>query len=353
MGDINKFSVHTKHTHIKYMKNIFNKEKILALYSLIEESQRIVILSHTNPDGDAIGSGLALLRAIRSMGKASSVRFYTPNDMSLPLSYIDRNNDVETYKTSPKEATAYIAASDLIFIVDLNDTKRLEGMSEAIDMNITAPRVLIDHHQQPPHYDLLFHSTDSSSTALLVFLLFESMEIEITKEIAEPLYAGMMTDTGGFKFGNLTSDLFRAVAKLVDAGINPTEINNALLNNQTEDRLRMVGYLLSEKLTIDLAHRSAYITLTLEEKERFNHQIGNTEGIVNIPQTVRGVDFSAIIIENKDHIKLSLRSLSDIDVNLICREHFNGGGHKNAAGGKFFGSLEDAEAKIREIIETL
>ncbi len=335
------------------MKKIFNKENILSFFSLIENSQRIVILSHTNPDGDAIGSGLAMLRALRSTGKCSSVRFYTPNDMSLPLSYLDRDRDVETFAGSPREATAYIAAADLIIMVDFNDPKRLEGMSDAIELNITAPRVLIDHHQQPPTYDLAFHSVESSSTALLAFGLIEAMGIEITEAIAEPLYAGMMTDTGGFKFGNLSPELFRAVAVIVEAGVNPVKVNEALLNNQTEDRVRMVGYLLSEKLTVNMAHRSAYITLTMEEKERFNHQIGNTEGIVNIPQSIRGVDFSAIIIENRDHIKISLRSLSDIDVNLICREHFNGGGHKNAAGGKFYGTIQEAEAKIKEIIETL
>ncbi len=329
-------------------------DKIEKFLSYFGASERVAIISHTNPDGDAIGSGLAMLKALRKLDSSKSVRFFTPNDMSTSLRYIDSARDTEVFMQSTNEYRAYIAASDLIIIVDLNDTNRLEVMSESLECNITAPRILIDHHVAPPKYDLSFHSTDVAATAVLVYGLIKAIGVEIDSDIAVPLYAAMMTDTGCFSFGHLTPELYRAVAELVESGINPQQINYNLLNQQSEDRIRMTGYLIEEKMTVIKEHSAAYVTLTMEEKTRFNHQIGDTEGVVNIPLTIKGVDFSALLIENRDHIKLSLRSVgSGVDVNKICREHFNGGGHTNAAGGKFFGTLEEATTKINQIIEQL
>lgn len=323
--------------------------------TLCSNASRIAIISHTNPDGDAIGSGLALTRFLRDIYPNNKSRFFVPNHFPQFLAWADPEGDVEVFKENAAEAEAFLAAADLIIIVDFNQTSRLEQMSKALDMNLFAPRVLIDHHINPPQYDLMFHSAASSSTAFLVYELIVSIggEEVINKSIAEALYLGMMSDTGGFSFGNLTPALYRTLAVLVERGLNPVEINRAFYNTQSEDRVRLMGYLVSEKMVVKSAKRAAYITLDDAEKEKYKFQIGDSEGIVNIPLSVNGIDFSAFMMQTKECIKISLRSVGDLDVNVICNEHFNGGGHRNAAGGKFFGTMEQAVVKVEAVIAGL
>lgn len=337
------------------MKNIFKNTKLEKLYFQCQQAERIAVISHTNPDGDAIGSGLALTLFLREMYSEKCIRFFVPNHFPEFLQWVDAGNDVEIYGENCAASDAFLAAADVIFIVDFNQTSRLERMGRALGANIHAARVLIDHHIAPPEYDLMFHTTDSSSTAFLVYNLIEhwASTSAISLPIANAIYLGMMTDTGGFSFGNLTPELYRAVAVLVEQGVNPPEVNRAVMNNQSENRLRMLGYILCDKMRVVHSKRAAYITLTREEKERFNHQIGDTEGIVNMPLTIKDVTFSAILIETKECIKISLRSIGELDVNIIANEHFNGGGHRNAAGGKFFGTMQQAVEQLEAVINSL
>lgn len=335
------------------MKNIFNADKLAKFSSLCRASDRIAIISHTNPDGDAVGSGLAMTLFLRDFTPNSTIRFFVPNRFPKFLNWVDPENNVEIFSENCAEGEAFLAAADLIIIVDFNDVKRLERMSAALERNLHAPRVLLDHHIAPPEYDLNFHTTDSSSTAFLIFSLIRALGGAITLPTANALYLGMMTDTGGFSFGNLTGDLYRAVADLVECGVDTPAVNRAVFNTQSEGRVRMVGYLLSEKMVVNLEHHGAYITLTSAEKNRFNHQIGDTEGIVNIPLTIEGVDFSAMLMQTSECIKLSLRSVGDLDVNVIARQYYNGGGHRNAAGGKFFGTMDEAVALTEKVIREL
>lgn len=337
------------------MRKTFDNANLQKFSDNCKSAQSIVIVSHTNPDGDAIGSGLALLLFLREQFEDKTIRFFVPNQFPEFLQWVDPHKNIEIFSDIQDEATAYLAQAELVIVVDFNHTSRLEKMTPALEANTHAPRILIDHHINPPQYDLSFHTTESSSTALLIYSLIEYWvgTDDITTAIARALYLGMMTDTGCFSYGNLNSVLYRAVAVLTDKGIDPLEINRAVHNQQSESKLRMVGYLISEKLTVNMPRKSAYITITREEKERFNHQIGDTEGVVNIPLTIKGIEFSAIMIEALDHIKISLRSAGALDVNILCNQHFNGGGHRNAAGGKFFGSMSQAVAKMEEIIASL
>ncbi len=335
------------------MKKIFTNDKISQLFNIINSAKRIAIISHTNPDGDAIGSSLALYRALLKIenNTQKDIRIIVPNSMPDYLEFLDTQKAVTTFAYNEKECGAFLAASDLIFVVDFNNTTRLEKMSEALERNICATRVLVDHHIDPPKFDLEFHSTQSSSAGFLAYLLIKELGITIDTTIATPLYTAMMTDTGGFMFGNLNTELYTAVSELAATGIDIASINREVFNNQTLNKVKLTGYLLSDKLTVNLPKKSAYITLSLEEKDKFEYKIGDTEGVVNIPLTVQGVVFSALLIENKDHIKLSLRSIGELDVNIICNEHFNGGGHKNAAGGKFYGTMTECENAIKSIID--
>lgn len=339
------------------MNNIFQNNSLAQFKSICLSAQGVTIISHSNPDGDAIGSGLALLRFLK--GQGIEARFFVPNRYPEFLKFIDPSgNEVEIFGIDPAASTAYIAASDLIVCVDFNDVSRLERMTPALDSNIHAPRVLIDHHQAPSveQFSLLFSEVGYSSTALMIYDLI--MEWggcpSLTKEISEALYLGIMTDTGCFSFGNLTPWVYRAVADLVAAGVDVVEINRQVFNTQSACRIKLVGYLLSEKMVVRPQKGAAYITLTMDEKTRFRHQIGDTEGIVNMPLTIKGVIFSAILIQAEDCIKISLRSQGDqVDVNLLARQYFNGGGHKNAAGGKFFGSMKQAVSLLETVINTL
>lgn len=336
------------------MKNTFTNTKLQQFSSIVASAERIAVVAHTNPDGDAVGSGLALTLFLRAFCPQAKVRFYLPNHHPLFLAWVDPGHDVEVFGENCVEGSAYLGAADVVVVADFNDPRRAEGMGEALERNLHAPRILIDHHLSPPDlYALQFHTTESSSTAYLVYRLIEALGGVLTTPIANALYLGIMTDTGGFSHSNLNGDLFRACGALVDAGADAAAINRAVYNAQSESRVRMVGYVIWEKMVVRPEHHAAYLTLTSAEKVRFNHQIGDTEGLVNIPLTIEGIHFSAILIQTKDHIKVSLRSVGDLDVNLLARQHFNGGGHKNAAGGRFDGSMEEAVAALEAVISTL
>lgn len=337
----------------KYMKNTFDPAKIIQLKALCAEARTIAVVSHTNPDGDAIGSGLALSGFLRGLGY--DVRFFVPNHFPKFLGFIPGSDRVEIFSEACETARPFIADADLIICADFNQIGRLEKMTDAIEANVIAPRVLIDHHMSPPEYELSFSDTGYSSTSHMIYDLICAWTgpEAITHDIAVALYVGIVTDTGNLSYGNLTPELYRAVAELVEKGVRPIEVSKAVFNTQSESRLRMVGYLLSEKMKVDCDIHTAYLTLTRSEKTRFNHQIGDTEGIVNMPLTIECINFSAMFIETLDCIKISFRSQGDFDVNLFAREYFNGGGHKNAAGGRFYGQMNEAVARFEEIIKTV
>ncbi len=330
------------------MKNTFDSTKIIQFQRLCAAARTIAVVSHTNPDGDAIGSGLALSGFLRNLGH--DVRFFVPNRFPKFLDFIPGSERVEIYNEACDAVRAYISSADLIICADFNRIERLDKLSAAVEENIVAPRVLIDHHLNPAEFELAFSDTDSSSTAQLVYeLILAWAGVEaITPEIALPLYVGMTTDTGNFSYGNLTPELYRAVAVLVERGVRPIEVSQAVFNTQSENRLRMVGYLLSEKMRVHAPIHTAYITLTRAEKTRFDHQIGDTEGIVNMPLSIDTVSFSAMFIETLDCIKLSFRSKGTFDVDQFARRYFDGGGHRNAAGGRYYGPMSEAVARFEQ-----
>ena len=335
------------------MNNIFEPAKIDRLKKLCSDSERIAIVSHNNPDGDAIGSGLALLAFLR--GQGFDARFFVPNHYPQFLSWIDNNNDTEIYSKMQKEATAYIAAVDLIFCVDFNVLHRLDKMTEAVESNLHARKVLIDHHTEPGQFELTFSEVSYSSASHMVYDLIMAWAGTgaINLAMANALYAGMMTDTGGFSYGAITGELMRAAAKLIDLGVDPVMAHREVYDTMSEDRIRMTGYLLYEKMQVFPENNAAYISITRNEKMRFGHQIGDTEGLANIPLSITGVRFSVLLIETSDHIKVSLRSQGEFDVNKLAREYFNGGGHKNAAGGKLFSVMDEAIEITKKVIRSV
>ena len=310
---------------------------------LAQPRLRIVILSHTNPDGDAVGSSLAWAEVLRARGH--EVTCVVPNKYPYFLDWMPGIEEVVVFKTDTEgRAVKAIAEADVLFCLDFNAVSRLEILSETIQGNTTARRVLIDHHLQPDEgFDIVFSHPESSSTCFLVYCLVEAMygTGAITRRMGELLYVGMMTDTGNFAFSHLTPELFRAVAVLLEKGISIPEIHNSVYNAYTEGRARLFGYAINRKMALIEDGTVAYMSLLESEMRRFQFQQGDSEGFVNYALTIKKVKMSAMFLAHRKFIRVSLRSRGDVDVNLFARKYFNGGGHKNAAGGKSFVSMQE------------
>ncbi len=314
--------------------------------------KRIAVVTHTNPDGDAVGSSLAWAEVLTRLGH--SVSCLVPNRYPSFLGWMQGIDNVIVAKEKPEVAAAEVAAAELVFIMDLNKIDRLDTLTEAIEANTTAPRILIDHHLSPPtDYALTFSHPELCSTAFLTYKLIEHLNgtEAITTSIAENLYAGIMTDTGNFAFSTLTPDLMRAVAVLLERGLDIPKVNTAVYNSYSADRVRLLGYSLCHKMELLENGRAAYLSLSEREMRRHNFQLGDSEGFVNYPLTIVGVKISAMFIETRKFIRVSLRSRGDeVDVNVFARKYFGGGGHKNAAGGKSFVSLRETIENYKKAV---
>ena len=332
-----------------------SKENIEALRGLIEcEPRNVVVLSHTNPDGDALGSSLAWAEALRQRGH--KVTCIVPNRFPYYLEWMSGLEDMVIFKCDQEQrAAAAVAEAELIFCLDFHSLHRLDApLSELIASNTTARRILIDHHLDPPQeFDIMFSYPDASSTSYLVYKVIEALwgAQSVTAKQAEVLYVGMMNDTGNFSFSHLTPDLYMSLAVLCATGINIPQIYNNVYNSFTEGRARLFGYTINRKMKTLRKGTVAYMSLTEAEMRRFWFQQGDNEGFVNYPLTIKKMRMSAIFTEHTDFIRVSLRSRGNVDVNLFANRYFNGGGHKNAAGGKSFVTMEETIAHFERSVE--
>ena len=332
-----------------------SKENIEALRGLIEcEPRNVVVLSHTKPDGDALGSSLAWAEALRQRGH--KVTCIVPNRFPYYLEWMSGLEDMVIFKCDQEQrAAAAVAEAELIFCLDFHSLHRLDApLSELIASNTTARRILIDHHLDPPQeFDIMFSYPDASSTSYLVYKVIEALwgAQSVTAKQAEVLYVGMMTDTGNFSFSHLTPDLYMSLAVLCATGINIPQIYNNVYNSFTEGRARLFGYTINRKMKTLRKGTVAYMSLTEAEMRRFWFQQGDNEGFVNYPLTIKKMRMSAIFTEHTDFIRVSLRSRGNVDVNLFANRYFQGGGHKNAAGGKSFVTMEETIAHFERSVE--
>ncbi len=332
------------------------RQKAAELKALLENGGRkIVVLSHTNPDGDALGSSLTWAHVLERVG--NEVTCILPNRYPAFLNWMTGIERFVIAKEEPEKAEQAIADAEIVFCLDLNMIERLdEKVCEAIEKNASAKRILIDHHLNPPsYYDLMFSYPHDCATSFVVYrLVCEMFGVEmLDKGDAENLYAGIMTDTGNLSFSFLTPELFRAVAGLLERGLDIPKVNVAVYNSFTQSRVRLLGYVLNRKMTFIENDTVAYMSLSEREMRMFDFQLGDSEGFVNYPLTITGVKMSAMFLQTRKFIRVSLRSRGDeVDVNVFARRYFNGGGHKNAAGGKSFLSLtETIEYFVRSAAE--
>lgn len=329
-------------------------DKIEALKELLSQPKKVVILSHTNPDGDAIGSSLALSQVLKQRGH--TVNCILPNRFPYYLKWMPCCDELIIHAQDKIGiAQSVIAAADVVICADMSSLSRLEALTEIIAANTTAKRILIDHHLSPSdEFDLLFSFPESSSTAYLVYeILKAAFGTEVFDQtIATLLYVGMITDTGNFAFSTINPQLFRAAADLLETGIDVPTIYNNVYNSFTEGRARLFGYVINRKMKTLLKGTVAYMSLTEEEMRRYWFQQGDSEGFVNYPLSIKKVKMSAMFSEQQGgFIRVSLRSHGKVDVNTFARRYFNGGGHHNAAGGKSFMNMEDTIAHYIAAVE--
>jgi len=329
-----------------------NLPQVRSVQQLLSEPQKIVIVPHKNPDGDAIGSTLGLCHYLRSKGHEA--RVIVPNDFPKFLKWIPGTQDILIYEWEQATAEKLIQEATVVFTLDFNDLSRSGAVAKSLQ-NVKAPIVMIDHHQAPQDYaSIMYSDVSMSSTAEMVYNFIESLgdSESITADIANCLYAGILTDTGSFKFASTTSRTHRVVADLIDKGANNSEIHNRIFDTNTPDRLRLLGCALNNMVILP-EYKTAYITLTQDELDSNHFRKGDTEGFVNYGLTLENIRFAVIFIENRDEgiIKISFRSEGDFSVNEFARDHFQGGGHTNAAGGKSELSMEETTKRFVALLD--
>lgn len=315
------------------------------------QPRKVVIVTHHKPDADALGSSLGLAGYLKKKGHF--VQVITPSDYPEFLHWMPGNEAVLAFDKSREARIArHIEEAEVIFCLDFSALNRIEELTEFVRKS-SAKKVLIDHHLEPEDF-AEFNQWDAraASTAGLVFnLIAELNDVqEIDSAIADCLYAGIMTDTGGFRHSNTRHEEFLIASELVRLGANPTKVSKLIYDTNSLERLRLMGFVLGEKLKVLPEYHTAYMTLSAEELKRFGSQTGDTEGFVNYGLSIKGVRLSVMIYERKDSIKLSFRSLGNFNVNELARKYFDGGGHKNASGGTSSTTLEQTLQKLLIIL---
>ncbi|WP_159024039.1 bifunctional oligoribonuclease/PAP phosphatase NrnA [Formosa sp. L2A11] len=325
--------------------------EITQIQALLSSPKQIIIVPHKNPDGDAMGSTLALYHYLKMYNH--EVLVISPNDYPDFLKWLPGDDTVLKHDSHTKQCNALLLKADLIFTLDFNALHRVGAMGDVIKES-EATKLMIDHHQQPDDYaKYMFSDVSMSSTCEMVYRFIEMLgdENKITSDIATCLYTGIMTDTGSFRFPSTTSKTHFIIGKLIEAGANNAQIHNNIYDTNSYEKLQLLGCALSN-LKVIPELRTAFITLSQDELNSFDFKKGDTEGFVNYGLSLNNIIFAAIFIEHKKEniIKISLRSKGDFSVNEFSRQYFEGGGHTNAAGGKSDLSLSETVEKFISIL---
>ncbi|WP_306352599.1 DHH family phosphoesterase [Flavobacterium sp. '19STA2R22 D10 B1'] len=328
-----------------------NITDIKGILSLLEVPKKIAIIPHRSPDGDAMGSTLGLYHLLLKLNHHPVV--VSPNEFPAFLEWLPGSETVKIFEKNKTETTKILQEAELIFTLDFNALHRV-GEMEFVLNKLATPFIMIDHHQKPDDYAAYTYSDTafgSTCEMLYNFISFLGHKDLIDKTIATCIYTGIVTDSGSFRFPATTSTTHRIVAHLLELGVKNSEVHNLLFDNNSYSRLQLLGRAL-QNLKLLPEHQVSYITLSQEELDTFKYVKGDTEGIVNYGLTIKGIIFTAIFIEHKEEgiIKISFRSQGDFDVNQFARDHFSGGGHINAAGGKSNLSLEETVNQFVAIV---
>ena len=330
--------------------NLINQEDIGKLKLAFSNANKIVITCHVSPDGDAIGSTLGLWHVLRYLGK--DVVVITPDQCPKSLMFLNGASEILPYSCCPEIAEEKVESADLICCLDFNALSRLDKMRPTIE-KASAYKILVDHHLFPEDFaDIKISYPEMSSTCYLMYLVLASLGYRdiISKDAAECLYTGMLTDTGNFTYNSIDPGLYDVISDLIKIGIDKDKIYRIVCNTNSESRLRLCGYALSNKMKVYYNHKAALIVLDKNELATHNYEKGDTEGLVNVPLSIPGIQYSAFLREDDEYVKVSMRSIDSFPVNKVCETYFNGGGHLNAAGGEYLGTLNEAVSLFESIL---
>ena len=320
------------------------------LRKVLEAPLRVMLLTHENPDGDAIGSMLGLFWFLKKRG--CTVNMAVPNEIPSFLTWMEGAEQILDFRGQTRQVEEELAGADLIFCLDFNEPDRLGGIRDLLEKT-DVTKIMVDHHPDPAGFtDHMFSVTTASSTSELVYRMIKELDgrESLDKNIAECLFAGIMTDTGCFSFNSSEPETYLIVAELIQAGINKDRIHSLVYDNYSEKRMHLLGYSLHKKMVVLPEHRTAYIYLSRDELERYHHLSGDTEGFVNYPFSIKDIRITALFLEKKDHVKISFRSKGSFPINRFAGKYFNGGGHDNAAGGESTQSLEKTIRRFESLI---
>ncbi len=334
--------------------DIMNEDQLVQMNQLISNANNILITCHKSPDGDAIGATLAWAEYLISIGKEPTM--IVPDQFPDFLTWLPNSQKIVRYDKHREKCDMLFKIADLIFCLDYNTPSRVDEMEQSL-VNSPANRVLIDHHLKPEVPAVLTISQpEACSTCELIFRIVWQMGAfeQQTKHFAVPVYCGMMTDTGGFLYSSTRSEIYFIISQLLTKHIDKDRIYRNVYHNYSENRIRLMGYVLYEKLVYIPEYNAAFYTLTKDELRRFHFIKGDAEGLVNIPQQIKGLKLSISLREDTDKpniIWVSLRSVDDFPCNLMAEQFFNGGGHLNASGGRINGTMQDAIETVRKAID--
>ena len=332
---------------------ILNQQIIVKIKDRILQSSSIVIVTHTNPDGDAIGSSLGLYHFLLTFKPHTNIKVVVPNEFPSFLKWMPGIDDILIFESNKEAGLKVIADADLCFCLDFNSLKRTDKLSPHLETS-NAFKVLVDHHPQPENnFDLMLSNIEVSSTSELIYNIINALSGDgaHSKEIASCLYVGIMTDTGSFSYSCRRPETFLVAAELIRQGIDSELIHRNIYDTYSENRMRLLGYCLSERLTVLKELHTAYIYLTADDLKHFDHQNGDTEGVVNYALSIEGIVLAVLFTEKDDKIRISMRSKGEFSVNDLARKYFQGGGHKNASGGDSYISMKDTLILFETILK--
>jgi len=326
--------------------------EIQEIKQLLTQGKKIVITSHTNPDGDAIGSSLAMYHYLKKLG--NDVNMMVPNNFPDYYNWLPDSDKIVIYEKQSKYSQKLLKEAEIVFALDYNAINRLGALAEIVKTT-TCTRILIDHHIDPEResFKHCFSTTETSSTGELVYEFIRALDNEdlIDKKMGEAIYTGIVTDTGSFSFSCNRPETYDITSKLVSIGVDAQKIHKLIYDTFSENRLRLLGFAISSRMIVWNEYHAALIYLTKADLSKFNYQVGDTEGLVNYPLSMSDVNMSVLITEKDNQLRLSFRSKGSFSVNEFCRKHFNGGGHRNAAGGKTTESIEELITRLKELLE--
>jgi phosphoesterase RecJ-like protein len=310
----------------------------------------IAIIPHVNADGDAIGSVLGLAGILKNAGK--KVVVLSPNHFPNFYKWIKGAEEILVYTASKKKVEQAMAEAGMMICMDFNQPARAGEMRTLVEQ-FSGPGIMIDHHPYPQQFtELMISHPEYSSTAELIFHVAKAMGYEkyIDESSAEAIYCGVMTDTGSFDYNISDPQTFQTVSELLTWGIDPEAIHGKVFDNYSADRMRLLGYCLSECMEVYPEYHSAMMYLSREVQQKYNFLAGDNEGFVNYPLSIKGIHFSAFFTEKEDHVKVSFRSKGEFAVNELASSHFNGGGHRNASGGEIYAPFEEVLEQFRKLL---